>query len=168
MSQIANFSWLVPGVLAGFAHPGGPSYEVAGDQAGLREALGFLHQQGVGAIVSLTESPLDSATVEACGFEHLQRPIADMVPPSIDDIETFVGFVDKASTSGIGVGVHCLAGSGRTGTMLACYLVSKGQDASVAVARVRGARPGSVETREQEEMVHEYARHAREALNQKA
>lgn len=165
MSQVANFSWIVPGVLAGLAHPGGSSYDAAMDQAGLRQVLGFLREQGIGAIVSLTEYPLDSTTVEACGFEYLQRPIPDMEPPSIDDIETFVEFVDKASPRGIGVGVHCLAGMGRTGTMLACYLVSKGEDASVAVARVRRERPGSVETPAQEEVVLQYARHTSEVLN---
>ena len=165
MSQVENFSWLVPGVLAGLAHPGGPSYDADMDQAGLREALGFLREQGIGAIVSLTEYPLDSTTVEACGFEYLQRPVPDMEPPAIDDIETVVEFVDKASLRGIGTGVHCLAGLGRTGTMLACYLVSKGEDASAAVARVRRERPGSVETPAQEEVVLQYARHTSEALN---
>lgn len=165
---MTNFSWLVPGVLAGLAHPGGPAYEPGGDQEDLYESLRFLRQQGIGAIVSLTESSPDPAVLEECGFEHLWTPVADMIPPSIDDITQFVYFVDSAAHGELGVGVHCLAGLGRTGTMLACYLVSKGDEASEAIARVRRERPGSIETLAQEEMVYEYGRRTREMLDQKA
>ena len=165
---MTNFSWLVPGVLAGLAHPGGPAYEPGGDQADLHESLRFLRHQGISAIVSLTGRSLDPAVLEECGFEHLWMPVADMVPPSIDDVGQFVDFVDSVSDRGMGVGVHCLAGLGRTGTMLACYLVSKGEEASAAIARVRRERPGSIETPAQEEIVHEYGRRTRETLDQEA
>jgi atypical dual specificity phosphatase len=56
------------------------------------------------------------------------------------------------------VAVHCGGGLGRTGTLLACYLVSaEGLPADAAIARVRAARPGSVETEDQEQAVRRYA-----------
>jgi atypical dual specificity phosphatase len=45
---------------------------------------------------------------------------------------------------------------GRTGTFLACYLVSKGYSASNAIEKVRIKRPGSIETIEQQEVVLEF------------
>jgi atypical dual specificity phosphatase len=50
---------------------------------------------------------------------------------------------------------------GRTGVVLACYLVAKGQTPQNAIARVRRLRPGSIETDEQEQSVIEFARRHR-------
>jgi atypical dual specificity phosphatase len=46
---------------------------------------------------------------------------------------------------------------GRTGTILAAWLVSRGQGAGEAIALVRSLRPGSIETRAQEESVRRFA-----------
>ena len=54
--------------------------------------------------------------------------------------------------------MHCYWGLGRTGTMLACYLVKLcGMDAQSAITQVRYTRPYSIETYEQEEAVFDYA-----------
>ena len=52
--------------------------------------------------------------------------------------------------------MHCGGGLGRTGTLLACYLVRQGLPAAEAIERVRAVRPGSVETRQQAQAVHAY------------
>lgn len=55
------------------------------------------------------------------------------------------------------VAVHCALGFGRTGTMLACYLVKeRGLAAGDAIAEVRRLRPGSIETYEQEKAVFQF------------
>jgi atypical dual specificity phosphatase len=56
------------------------------------------------------------------------------------------------------VAVHCGAGLGRTGVILACWFVSKNLSVKNAIARVRRLRPGSIETESQEEAVAEFAR----------
>ena len=54
--------------------------------------------------------------------------------------------------------VSCYAGIGRTGTVLACYLVNRGAEPADAIDEVRRLRPRSVQTPEQEAAVYEYAR----------
>ncbi len=68
-----------------------------------------------------------------------------------------VDFINKSISEGKPVGVSCGAGLGRTGTVLACYLVSLGHSAEVAIGMVRTKRPGSIETETQEEAIKEYA-----------
>ncbi|MCC7261321.1 MAG: dual specificity protein phosphatase family protein [Candidatus Latescibacteria bacterium] len=131
----------------------------------LAEDLAWLGTQGVGALVSLTEEPLDKEVVCRYLLHYLHLPIEDMHAPSLAAISTFVGFVDQSLAAGCPVVVHCRAGMGRTGTMLACYLVHREVDPQTALAQVRQQRPGSVETWAQEMAVYEYAAHRRAAVN---
>ncbi|MCD8139057.1 MAG: dual specificity protein phosphatase family protein [Planctomycetaceae bacterium] len=145
-----NFSFLIPGKLAGCAQPGRFS--------DLRSDLSGLSRQGIGVIVSLTETPLDPAAIRDYDFLSLHLPVADYTPPSRTQIRRFVEFTHQCITDGRAVVVHCTAGMGRTGTMLACFLVSQGMSASDAVLTVRQARPGSIETAEQERCILDFAR----------
>ena len=64
------------------------------------------------------------------------------------------------------MGVHCAMGRGRTGTMLACYLVSKeGYSAEEAITEVRKRRKNSIETRTQENAVMEFERSLKRSSN---
>ncbi len=138
--------WILPGKLAGMSHPGH-------DEADLRR----LSEVGIGAIVTLTEAPLTAGPVTNCGFEYLHLPIKDFNAPQPGQIERFVNFCDREIASGRGVAVHCMAGIGRTGVMLACYLVHCGDKPHKAIEKVRRIRPGALETAAQENAVYEFA-----------
>lgn len=51
---------------------------------------------------------------------------------------------------GRGVVVHCRGGIGRTGLVVARFLVEEGMPAEEAITRVRASRPGAIETAAQE------------------
>lgn len=146
MAQPNGFSWIDKPRLAALGRP---------QRA---EELAWLREQGIDVLLSLTEDPLRRAWVNDAGLMVVHVPMIDMQPPSQDDLDRCVSVIAKAHEQGMGVAVHCGAGLGRTGVVLACYLVSTGMTAKNAVARVRRLRTGSVETDEQEEAVAEFAR----------
>ncbi|MFW6437921.1 MAG: dual specificity protein phosphatase family protein [Armatimonadota bacterium] len=142
-SWASTVSWIIEGKVAAFS-------------AFVLSDLDDLEDEGICAIVSLTERMPPELSGET-RFATLHLPIEDMTPPDHEQIETFVEFVDRHVTNGCAVGVHCLAGLGRTGTMIACYLVSRGRSAEDAIDEVRQARPGSIQTELQEQAVRRWA-----------
>ncbi|MDR1536233.1 MAG: dual specificity protein phosphatase family protein [Planctomycetota bacterium] len=148
-----NFSFVIPGKLAGCARPG----RAFGN---LRSDLSGLARRGIGALVTLTPEALDPVVLRESGLESLHLPIQDFQAPTPGQIREFVAFVDSRLERGLAVAVHCGAGFGRTGTMLACYLVSRGATPEEAIRTVRRERPGSVETAEQERTVGSFSRPA--------
>ena len=150
--HLLNFTFVIPHQLAGMARPG--------EIDPLAADLAFLRDEGIGALASLTILPLDADVVAAAGLEYLHLPIEDFTAPGIGEVVRFVAFAETMiNVEDRPVAVHCGAGCGRTGTMLACYLVKEGLTAPAAVADVRGHRPGSVETPGQEAIIYQYQEH---------
>lgn len=143
MSSLAphNFSWVDKDKVAGLALPRFPAeYQ-------------FLLDNGVKHLVSLTERrPPHHDSCPDLIQHHLK--ITDFTPPSPAQIDKFLSIVEEANAKGEGVAVHCMHGFGRTGTMLACYLVkTRKLSGPEAISEIRRLRPGSIETKEQEKAV---------------
>ncbi len=121
-----------------------------------------LRKQGFSVVVSLECERLNTFEIEDAGFEHRKICIQDFFAPSFDQIDEFVTFVDAKRSEGKKVLVHCYAGRGRTGTMLAAYLIHKGMLPDAAIREIRekayaayGTNVGVIEP-EQEETLHHY------------
>jgi len=139
------FRWVVKDRVIGMARPSS-------------EDLAALASSGVRHVISLTSQPLERELLNRHGITGIHMPVTDMSAPSPGEITRFVEELTRLVDDGHKVAVHCGAGLGRTGTMLACYLVSRGMSAEEALNEVRRRRPGSVESRVQEEAVREYER----------
>jgi cell division cycle 14 len=68
---------------------------------------------------------------------------------SAPDLPLVERFLNLTSLNGDGFAVHCKAGLGRTGTLIACYILNKhgsafGNDAKAVLGWLRICRPGSV------------------------
>ena len=114
---------------------------------------------GIHLIICLAEDPPPRAWINDAGLFSMHVPVIDMHPPSQSQIELCMAAIDKANRNHFGVGIHCTAGLGRTGAMIACWLVHhEGLAARDAITRVRRLRPGSIETDEQGDAVIEFAR----------
>lgn len=146
MSQPHGFTWIEQPLLAAMGRPDS------------LEELQWLRQQGIEILISLTEDPPRRPWVNEAGLMLVHVPVIDMEPPTQDDLDKCLTVIQRAHERQMGVAVHCGAGLGRTGVVLACWFVTKDLSAKNAVARVRRLRPGSIETAEQEEAVSEFAR----------
>lgn len=117
----------------------------------------FLKLQDITAVVRMEEQTISG---EALEMADLYEPVPDFTPPRLDQIERMVGFIDEQiETWEHPVVVTCQAGLGRTGTILACYLVYVGYTPENAVKLVREQRPGSIQTREQEDAITKFGEH---------
>jgi atypical dual specificity phosphatase len=146
-----GFSWIIEGKLAGLPRPGAVR--------AVEEDLDSLRSKGIGLLISLTEREIDPVAARERGIEVLRITVVDFTAPTLEQQREFVAAVDDALANGRAVGVHCAAGIGRTGTLLATYLVSRGLDAQTAIDDVRRLRPGSIQTAEQEQAVHAFHAH---------
>ncbi len=145
--EMLGFYWVEEGVIAGSAKPALPSQ------------WEYLKAQGIKAVVSLTQTPLPEDALKTMGIgksDYLHLPIPDMGVPEEYQAWDFLEFVWSRRAVGKPVLVHCSAGLGRTGMMLALYLKSLGYTARRAVKEIRAKRPGSVETDAQVRFLEEF------------
>ena len=106
----------------------------------LQHELALLKHHHVSVVISLLEQPLDQ-TILGAHFEVYHLPIEDVTPPSYGQVCTFANILQTALSAGKNVVTHCLAGVGRTTTMLlAAYLV-QGYPWDVLVTWVRRRNP---------------------------
>ena len=139
-------TWLLEDRLAACRYPR--------NDAALRE----LADRGVTLLVNLHERPHAPELLAHHGLTEVHLPVPDFTPPAPEQLERGVAALQQAVASERKVAVHCGGGLGRTGTLLACYLVTGGLNPSEAIGRVRAARPGAVETPAQEAAVEEFSR----------
>lgn len=158
-TEYKSMWWAIDGVLAGMGVPFIAPLRrnnAGGALAAHEDALPSIHRSGIRAVVSLLNHPGDVSIFETAGFEFKCFPIHDGHPPALRQAQEFVEFVDSCRSRDLPVGVFCVGGIGRTGTMIACYLIHTGKTAVEAVAQIRTREPLAVETGSQLGFLHDF------------
>jgi hypothetical protein len=141
--------WVEPGKLAGMPMPLIATARRDNPTAPLNaydDDLLLLDAVGIRAVVGMLNIPVDSVIYRSAGFAHHLMPIPDGGIPTREQFAEFVRFVRDQLAVGHATAVHCAAGLGRTGTVLAGYLIAGGVPLETAINRIRQARPGAIET----------------------
>jgi atypical dual specificity phosphatase len=119
-----------------------------------KKQVEWLRDNGVTAILSLTEDPLPGEWTRGMETKHIS--MKDHAPVSPSDMRLAADYLASALSAGKVVLVHCLAGKGRTGSVLAAYMMAyERKSARQALDELRSTRGGSVE-RAQEPSVLEF------------
>jgi len=142
-----GFRWIVPGRLAGCPMPGA--------MAPLDHDLTLLRGAGVSLLVNLTNTRLDAPALERFGLRELHFPMEDGRAAPVMLAKMLVVKLQRLLHGGEVIAVHCYAGLGRTGTVLAAWLIMNGLSAEASLERLRKIDRGFVQSREQESMLHE-------------
>ncbi len=136
-----GFLWLKKGQLAGTPRPG-VFHDIDYD-------LKALQRVGVTCLVTLTERAPEVEEMGEYGIANIWSPVPDMEAPSITQAASICKQIEARLQQHEVVAVHCRAGLGRTGTLLAAYLIWEGDEALSALETVRRVEPRWVQSEEQ-------------------
>lgn len=158
-----GFMWLKKGILAGTPQPG-----VVLD---IEYDLKALKRVGVTKLITLTETALDQDLLKSYELKNIWEPMPDMHPPALEQAIRLCEGIQQSIAQREVVAVHCRAGHGRTGTLLALYLIWEGQSAMEALENVRRIEPRWIQSKSQEDFLIEFAvavaNHARPVLGER-
>jgi atypical dual specificity phosphatase len=157
-----NFNWIIERKLAGSGVP-----------MSKKEAKWLINTQGIRTIVTIKEKPLSQEWLSdnngtnthssSTKIDYLHISIQDYGAPSLEELDRVVNYISQQIDRAGPVMVHCSAGKGRTGTILAAYLIKKenGMTADKAISRLSRIRGESVQSKDQEKILFTYEKYVK-------
>lgn len=143
-SPLSESYWIEPGFFLAGEHPGGF------DELETRRRLRSLIRLGITSFIDLTqleEGVPDYSNVlfdEGNGYmkrtHYLREKISDRSVPDVSSMIRILDEIDQFILNQEPVYLHCMAGIGRTGTVVGCYLIRHGLDRDKVLEKIQQLR----------------------------
>ncbi|XP_044140817.1 dual specificity protein phosphatase CDC14C-like isoform X2 [Bufo gargarizans] len=142
-AENGDFNWIIPQKFLAFSGPHQKSKMENGYPHHAPEAyFPYFREHHVSTIVRLNKKMYEAKRFTDAGFEHHDLFFIDGSTPSDPIVKKFLNICENAEGA---IAVHCKAGLGRTGTLIACYMMKHYRmTAAETIAWSRICRPGSV------------------------
>jgi cell division cycle 14 len=138
-----DFNWIVPGKLLAFSSPSPTPTDAEGYRVFTPEDYVPLFKKlGISAVVRLNKKTYEASRFTNLGLNHHDLYFLDGSVPAEDLVTRFLAIAEGERGA---VAVHCKAGLGRTGTLIACYSMKHFNfPPAEFIGWIRICRPGSV------------------------
>ncbi|XP_033212933.1 dual specificity protein phosphatase CDC14A-like [Belonocnema kinseyi] len=134
-----DLNWLVPQKFLAFL---GPSTELGSLYHPPERYIDYFIKNDVVAVVRLNKKAYDASRFTRTGIRHYDMFMPDGSIPPHNILHQFLQLAENTNGA---IAVHCKAGLGRTGTLIAAYLMKHYRmSAREAIGWMRICRPGSV------------------------
>ncbi|XP_048516491.1 dual specificity protein phosphatase CDC14C isoform X3 [Dendroctonus ponderosae] len=139
-----DFNWIVPNKFIAFCGPQNRSklsnigYPVHSPET----YFSYFRRHKVSTVIRLNKKDYDASKFIQAGFDHKDLYFVDGGTPSDRIMQNFINICENAKGA---IAVHCKAGLGRTGSLIACYIMKHWKfTAEESIAWIRICRPGSI------------------------
>ena len=143
--QVENgdFNWIVPNKFLAFSGPTSKREPCYGFYTRIPEDyVDYFNENNVKAVIRLNNKMYDRRRFIKAGIQHFDLYFPDGSCPPDDIRRKFLEICESVNGA---IAVHCKAGLGRTGVLIACYMMKHFSfTARGAIGYIRTCRPGSI------------------------
>jgi len=138
-----DFNWVLPGKFLAFSGPHPKSKIENGYPLHAPEAyFPYFRKHHISTVIRLNKKIYPASRFVEAGFDHFDLFFTDGSTPPLHILRKFLAITEKMEGA---AAVHCKAGLGRTGSLIACYMMKHFKfTAAEAIGWLRICRPGSV------------------------